>query len=137
MSAEQFRVVWSHGFTLFLVLLLAQGTSAYASTQPDSPPDLPRPLPLSWCIERASAANPSLEAVDAEAAAARESADAAGRLDDPRFGYEMLNLPTEDWNLHSAPMSGRQLSLKRGARMVGFASRPHQQPVHFTTTQRL
>jgi len=122
MFADSISVVWSRGFTLFVVLLLVQGAESLASQQPESSPSLPHPLPLSWCIERASSANPSLQAVDAEAEAARESAGAAGRLADPRFGYEMLNLPTGDWNLHSTPMSGHQLSLIQKLPVPGLLS---------------
>jgi outer membrane protein TolC len=122
MFVDPTRVLWNHWCVLFLVLPIVQATEAFASQPPESPPSLPRPLPLSWCVERASAANPSLEAVDAEAAAVHERVGAAGRLDDPRFGYEMLNLPTEDWNLHSTPMSGHELSLRQAIPFPGLLS---------------
>jgi cobalt-zinc-cadmium efflux system outer membrane protein len=86
------------------------------------PLPIPDPLPLGWCLERADAANPSLEATVAEAEAARAGIGAAGRLEDPRFGYEAVNLPTDDFDFNSTPMSGHQLSLRQKLPIPGLLS---------------
>ena len=88
--------------------LITHGAVARAT----DPIQIPDPLPLSWCLDRANTANPSLEATFAEVNAARAGVGAAGRFEDPRFGYEAVNLPTGDFNFHSTPMSGHQLSLQ-------------------------
>jgi outer membrane protein TolC len=103
---------------LVLNLLITHGAFARAP----SPLQIPDPLPLRWCLERANTANPSLEASSAEADAAREGIGAAGRLEDPRFGYEAVNLPTGDFNFHSTPMSGHQLSLQQKLPVPGLLS---------------
>ena len=103
---------------LVLNLLIAHGAVASAT----SPLQIPDPLPLNWCLERANTANPSLEATLAEADAARAAIGAAGRLEDPRFGYEVVNLPTGDFDFHSTPMSGHQLSLQQKLPVPGLLS---------------
>jgi outer membrane protein TolC len=103
---------------LVLNLLITHGAVARAT----SPLQIPDPLPLSWCLDRANTANPSLEAIFAEADAARAGIGAAGRLEDPRFGYEVVNLPTGDFDFHSTPMSGHQLSLQQKLPVPGLLS---------------
>jgi outer membrane protein TolC len=103
---------------LLLTLIITHGAVARAT----SPLQIPDPLPLIWCLDRANAANPSLEAISAEAEAARAGIGAAGRLEDPRFGYEAVNLPTGDFNFHSTPMSGHQLSLQQKIPAPGLLS---------------
>jgi outer membrane protein TolC len=122
MFADPNSMVQNHACTMFLILMLVSGAEAHASQQPESAASMPEPLSLGWCIERAIATNPSLDAVDAEAEATRARAGYAGRLEDPRFGYEMLNLPTEDWNFHSTPMSGHRLSLNQKLPVPGLLS---------------
>lgn len=85
------------------LVLLAQRAQAEVL-----PPD---PLPLDWCQERAEDANPQI-AVDAAAAeAARERILPAGALEDPRFSYQASNVPVEDLDFTSTPLSGHQLKL--------------------------
>jgi outer membrane protein TolC len=103
---------------LVLNLLITHGAIARAA----SPLQIPDPLPLDWCLDRANTANPSLEANFAEAEAARAAIGAAGRLEDPRFGYEVVNLPTGDFDFHSTPMSGHQLSLQQELPIPGLLS---------------
>jgi outer membrane protein TolC len=103
---------------LVLNLLITHGAVARAT----SPLQIPDPLPLSWCLDRANTANPSLEAIIAEVDAARAGIGAAGRLEDPRFGYEVVNLPTGDFDFHSTPMSGHQLSLQQKLPVPGLLS---------------
>ncbi|MEE8166582.1 MAG: TolC family protein, partial [Myxococcota bacterium] len=114
------RTISARGFACALVLnlLITQGAVARAT----SSLQIPDPLALDWCLERANTANPSLEAVFAEADAARAGIGAAGRLEDPRFSYEVVNLPTGDFDLHSTPMSGYQLSLRQKLPMPGLLS---------------
>jgi outer membrane protein TolC len=103
---------------LVLNLLITHGAVARET----SPLQIPDPLPLNWCLDRANNVNPSLEAIFAEADAARAGVGAAGRLEDPRFGYEAVNLPTGDFDFHSSPMSGHQLSLQQKLPMPGLLS---------------
>lgn len=72
------------------------------------PPD---PLPLDWCVERAEAANPQIAAEAAAAEAARERVVPAGALEDPRFSYQASNVPVDDLDFTSTPLSGHQLTL--------------------------
>jgi outer membrane protein TolC len=72
---------------------------------------LPDPLRLDWCLERAEAANPEI-AVDAAAAeAAERRVIPAGALDDPRTVYEASNVPVDDLDFDSTPLSGHQFRL--------------------------
>jgi len=73
----------------------------------------PEPLPLDWCLERARGASPDLDVARSEAEAAEARVYPAGALPDPRFRYELSNVPTGDWDLDSTPMSGQQLGLSQ------------------------
>lgn len=90
------------------VLIFPSAANAYVPSQ-----EIPDPLTLSWCLERARAANPTLERVAAIAEAAQERIVPAGALDDPRFAYEVSNLPTGDFDFKSTPLSGHQLGLRQ------------------------
>ncbi|MBW2494503.1 MAG: TolC family protein [Deltaproteobacteria bacterium] len=118
MSINQNRVLRSCACALAINLFVAHGAIARAM----SPLQIPDPLPLDWCLDRANVANPSLEASSAEADAVRASVGSAGRLEDPRFGYEAVNLPTGDFDLDSTPMSGHQLSLQQKLPIPGLLS---------------
>ncbi len=72
------------------------------------PPD---PLPLAWCLEHAEATNPDLDVARAVAEAAEARVYPAGALPDPRFRYELSNVPVSDLDLDSTPLSGQQLGL--------------------------
>ena len=63
--------------------------------------DLPNPLTLAWCLERATRVNPELamNAADAEAAAWR--VESAGTLEDPRLSYEASNVPVGEWDFEA------------------------------------
>ena len=77
------------------------------------PEELPDPLPLAWCIERAQLANPDLDVARTTAEAAEARVYPAGALPDPRFRYELSNVPTSNLDLDSTPMSGQQLGLSQ------------------------
>jgi outer membrane protein TolC len=81
-----------------------------ASSPPATPPD---PLPLAWCLERAQLTNPDLDIARAVAQAAGARVYPAGALPDPRFRYEVSNIPTGDFDLDSTPLSGQQLGLSQ------------------------
>lgn len=83
------------------------GASSAASEAP------PQPLPLAWCLERAEGMSPELAIARAEVEAADERVYPAGALPDPRFRYELSNVPTGDWDLDSTPLSGHQLGLSQ------------------------
>lgn len=90
----------------------AAGSRLAAAVSGAEPPlAAPDPLPLSWCQERASRANPRLAAERSQAEAARHRVGSAGELEDPRFGYEASNVPTGAWDFSSTPLSGHQLRL--------------------------
>ncbi len=77
---------------------------------PATPPD---PLPLAWCLERAEVANPGLDVARTSAEAAEARIYPAGALPDPRFRYELSNIPVDDFDLDSTPLSGQQLGLNQ------------------------
>jgi len=83
---------------------------------------LPHPLELSWCLERAQQANPSIAEAEAEAEAAEHRVLPAGALEDPRFGYEASNVPIGDFDFDSTPMSGQQLNLRQKLPFPGVLS---------------
>ena len=97
------------GAALFGTALAASAYAAVATVQ--DPPQPPNPLTISWCLQRAAAANASIAALRADSDAARERIIPAGALDDPRFRYEASNIPTGDWDFGSTPLSGHQLGL--------------------------
>lgn len=74
---------------------------------------LPSPLPLAWCLERAEASNPDLDIARAASHAAEARVYPAGALADPRFRYELSNVPIGDLDLDSTPLSGQQLGLSQ------------------------
>jgi outer membrane protein TolC len=87
------------------------------------PPVIPEiPLSLRWCLERAERANPELAIDAAEADAARERVRPAGSLEDPRILYEASNIPVEDRDFDSTPLSGHQFGLSQKLPFPGLLS---------------
>lgn len=82
-----------------------------ASATPTGP--LPDPLPLDWCLSRAAAANPDLDVARLSAEAAQERIHVQGAFPDPRFRYELSNVPIGAFDLGSTPLSGHQLGLSQ------------------------
>jgi len=93
-----------------------------AAADPAAPPVLPDVLTLSWCLERARVASPTLAGVEAEAEAAQQRARSEGSLDDPRFAYEASNIPTGALDFDSTPLSGHQLGLRQKLPLPGLLS---------------
>lgn len=92
--------------SVFVVLaLLVCAGSAHAAP--------PSPLPLAWCLERALQSNPEIAAERATSEAARTRVGPAGSLDDPRLSYDISNVPRDDRNLRSTPLSGQQFGLRQ------------------------
>jgi outer membrane protein TolC len=85
-------------------------------------PEVPEPVTLAWCLQRARQANPGLERVAAIASAARQRIAPAGALEDPRFAYEASNIPTGDFDFSSTPLSGHQLGLRQKLPFPGLLS---------------
>ena len=85
-------------------------------------PEVPKPVTLAWCLDRAREANPDLERVVAIASAARQRIVPAGALEDPRFAYEASNIPTGDFDFNSTPLSGHQLGLRQKLPYPGLLS---------------
>jgi outer membrane protein TolC len=101
-----------------LLLLLAAPRVAESSEALD----IPEPLTLLWCLERAQQANPTLEGDEALAAAASHRVGPSGSLEDPRFSYEASNVPVEDFDFNSTPLSGHQLGLRQKFPFPGVLS---------------
>lgn len=93
--------------------LLALLTILLLSPASDSRAEVPSPLSLTWCLERAHSTNPDLEIARTSAEAAEARVYPAGSLPDPRFRYELSNIPTGDFDLDSTPLSGQQLGLSQ------------------------
>ncbi len=114
MRGRPARASWWMPLAASLLLLgAADGTF-------ETPPD---PLPLSWCLERARTTNPSLDIARSAAEAASTRVYPAGALPDPRFRYELSNIPTGDWDLDSTPLSGQQLGLNQHLPFPGLLGR--------------
>ena len=105
----------------YVVLLILVATPFAASANAPSL-DIPEPITLAWCLERARLANPNLERATAIAAAARQRIVPAGALDDPRLAYEASNIPTGDFDFGSTPLSGHQLGLRQRLPYPGLLS---------------
>jgi outer membrane protein TolC len=97
--------------------LLGATLSGAGAVRAEEPPS---PLPLDWCLERAASANPRIEADREALRAATERIVPAGALDDPRLGYEASNVPVDDLDFDSTPMSGQQLRLMQRVPFPGL-----------------
>ncbi|MBW2313827.1 MAG: TolC family protein [Deltaproteobacteria bacterium] len=93
-----------------LGVLLGASLALLGAASPP-PETLPDPLSLAWCLERAEVTNPDLDVARSTAEAAEARVYPAGALPDPRFRYELSNVPTGDLDLDSTPLSGQQLGL--------------------------
>ena len=96
--------------------ILSSIASPFIASATAPSPEVPAPVTLAWCLERAREANPNLERVAAIASAARQRIVPAGALEDPRFAYEASNVPTGDFDFSSTPLSGHQLGLRQKLR---------------------
>jgi cobalt-zinc-cadmium efflux system outer membrane protein len=118
MTFEKGRGLRTGGLPLVLPSILASLVSfglvaLPASASEPALPSPPSPLPLDWALERAAAMNPEIAGNAAARDAARERADSAWALEDPRFSYEASNIPVGDWDFNSTPLSGQQLGLRQ------------------------
>jgi cobalt-zinc-cadmium efflux system outer membrane protein len=109
--------IWSVSFAaVCLIPLLSAAVSSGAEV------DVPMPLGLAWCLERAREANPELTRVAAMASVDRYRVDHVGTFDDPRFAYEASNIPTGDFDFDSTPLSGHQLGMRQKLPYPGLLS---------------
>ena len=108
-------------FTRCVVLSFFMASPSAASAIAPSP-EIPEPVTLAWCLERAREANPDLERAAAIASAARQRITPAGALEDPRVAYEASNIPTGDFDFDSTPLSGHQLGLRQRLPFPGLLS---------------
>lgn len=110
-----------NALTIFITLLLLVVSPATAKEQ-DQTLELPTPLTLSWCLDRALAANPALERRASMASAARHRIAPARAFDDPRFSYDASNIPAGDFDFDSTPLSGHQFGLRQKLPFPGLLS---------------
>lgn len=110
MAARKVRARTSAAARLLCALGASLGLLGVAEPEAAAPPD---PLPLEWCLDRAGRTNPGLHAARASADAAVARIHPAGALPDPRFHYELSNVPTGALDLTTTPLSGHQLGLKQ------------------------
>ncbi len=103
---------------LFATSLALLGAAGPPATTP------PVPLPLAWCLERAQLTNPDLDIARTAVEAAEARVYPAGALPDPRFRYELSNVPTGDFDLDSTPLSGQQLGLSQRLPFPGLLGNP-------------
>jgi outer membrane protein TolC len=66
---------------------------------------------LDVLIAEALSRHPRLEALAATTAAQRHAEAPAAAMPDPILRLDLLNVPLDEWNTDSSPMSGRQLGL--------------------------
>jgi cobalt-zinc-cadmium efflux system outer membrane protein len=104
------------------VVLIFFITSPFAAGANLRSLEIPDPLTLDWCLERAQEANPNLDRVAATASAARQRVAHAGALEDPRFAYEASNIPTGNFDFNSTALSGHQLGLHQKLPLPGLLS---------------
>ncbi len=107
---ERRRTLGLGAWRLWTLCGLGPALLGASGSPPETPPD---PLPLAWCLERAALTNPDLDVARSSAEAAGERVYPAGALPDPRFRYELSNVPTGDLDLDSTPLSGQQLGLSQ------------------------
>ncbi|RJQ85422.1 MAG: TolC family protein [Desulfobacteraceae bacterium] len=69
-------------------------------------------------VQEALAANPEIEAARQRAAAARQQVPQAGALDDPMFGFGVLNLP-DDFDFEAEDMTMKEISLSQKVPFYG------------------
>jgi outer membrane protein TolC len=114
------------GVIVAFLLLLAAPRAAESTAALD----IPEPLTLAWCLERAQQANPTLERDQAIAAAASHRVGPSGAFEDPRFSYEASNLPIEDFDFNSTPLSGHQIGLRQKFPFPGVLSNRERAAAH-------
>ncbi len=109
----------AEGFGLVLIASFVPGATTAAAKAAEL---LPSPLPLAWCVERATERNPEVLERAALADAARERRAIVSAFDDPRFQYEASNIPVGDFDFESTPLSGHQFGLRQKFPMPGLLS---------------
>ncbi len=71
------------------------------------------PLDLHQAVNRALAANPALQALEAQARAAGERVPQAGALPDPMVNFGAANLPIDGFDLTQSPMTQLQVGVSQ------------------------
>lgn len=119
MQAEESVAAKSCRVRLWLLCGLGLSLLGMSGVPAETPPD---PLPLAWCLERAEDASPDLEVARMNVKAAEQRVYPAGALPDPRFRYDLSNVPTDDFDLRSTPLSGQQFGLSQKLPFPGILS---------------
>ncbi len=84
---------------------------------------IPDILTLDWCLARGQEANPALARAFAISEASTHRLVPSGALEDPRLAYEASNVPTEDLDFRSTPLSGHQFGLRQKIPFPGLLSK--------------
>ncbi|MDD3581981.1 MAG: TolC family protein [Desulfobacca sp.] len=85
------------------------GTAVLAQAQEAA--GLPRDLQT--LISQALKANPELKRRGQLRTASQEQIQAAGALDDPQLSFNLMNVPTDTWDLAQEPMTQKQILLSQ------------------------
>ena len=94
-------------FLIFIVI-----GSASVSAQGVSPP-MPSVSELERLTKEMLVNNQSLKALEQSVAALKEEVQAAGALDDPKFGFGLLNLPADSFRFDEQPMTQKQITMSQ------------------------
>ena len=94
-------------FVLCLTVTLFLGAPLTAASGSNLPADLQN------LITEALKANPNIQQKRQLKNAAKEAIKPAGALDNPEFGFGLLNLPTDTFNFDQEPMTQKSLSLSQ------------------------
>ena len=98
---------WKQIFTLLICIVVGAGAvSAQVASSPK-----PSVSELERLTKEMLANNHGLKALEQKVAALKEEVLAAGALDDPRFGFGLLNLPADSFRFDEQPMTQKQIAL--------------------------
>lgn len=97
--------------SLVFCWVLAGGIGTALPAQVQESTNLPRDLQN--LISQALQANPELKRWDQLRTASQEQIDSAGALDDPQLSFNLMNVPTDTWDLAQEPMTQKQILLSQ------------------------
>ncbi len=77
---------------------------------------------LSELVEEGLAHNKEIQSLEAQVASLKEEISFAGSLEDPRFGFGVLNLPTDTFDFNQEPMTQKVLFIAQRVPWFGTLS---------------